>query len=125
MSPDRPRRGLTKCPLSTRAGWIVGGGGTSPSGGTGGSGATRTASCRDRAPPRSTPPRATATSSPELPTLEELAIDHPSGFGLASACSCQQGCTSFMTLTTLPDTPPDHAVVHSSENAPLVGPSTI
>ena len=107
-----------------RTGSTEGGAGTSPSGGTGGGGTMRSASCRARAAPRSTLPRATPTSSAEPAIFEGAAIDHPKGFGPEAAWSCQQACTSFITLDTFPETPPLQAVVQSRETAPFAGPST-
>src|SRR5439155_15186587 len=84
----------------------------------------RRASWRAVAATSSTLPRATATNSAELAIREGAAIDHPRGFGPPAACSCQHGCTSFITLETLPATPELHAVVQRSERA-FFGPSTM
>jgi len=56
--------------------------------------------------------------------LEAPSIDQPRGFGPPAACSCQHGCTSFITLETLLPTPGSQTVVQSSESARF-GPSTM
>src|SRR5207245_10333419 len=123
-SPASARRGLTNRPERTRVGSTSGGGATSPKGGTGARVTGRRASWRPVAAPRSTLPRATATNSAEPAIREGAAIDQPSGFGPSAACSCQHGCTSFITLETLPATPEPHAVVPRRHRA-FLGPSPL